>query len=205
MLVLRAMATRGIPPLSRADSRFAPSTPRGGMEREDAGGEEPREHTHSAVPQDTSRGHLRRYVGLTSWGKHHGGKGETRPVDRLLVRLNAVHLMQFSGYFSTADPDIIQRQERQIVQSCMNLDDSLPGFTPSGRHLISVRRRSARSKRWASSVSSCHRASTGNSRHHRPYFPLKLPVALDSGSAVFVYADPGHRPHDGAPLMDQRA
>jgi len=25
------------------------------------------------------------------------------------------------------------RQERQIVQSTLNLDDSLPGFTPSGR------------------------------------------------------------------------
>ena len=26
----------------------------------------------------------------------------------------------------------------------------------------------------------------------RRYFPLKLPVALDAGGAVFVYADPGH-------------
>ena len=26
----------------------------------------------------------------------------------------------------------------------------------------------------------------------RRYFPLKLPVALDTGGAVFVYADPGH-------------
>ena len=31
------------------------------------------------------------------------------------------------------------RQERQIVQSCKTLYDSLPGFTPSWRHLISVR------------------------------------------------------------------
>ena len=29
--------------------------------------------------------------------------------------------------------------DRQIVQSCKTLDDFLPGFTPSGRHLISVR------------------------------------------------------------------
>ncbi len=26
----------------------------------------------------------------------------------------------------------------------------------------------------------------------RRYFPLKLPIALDAGGAVFVYADPGH-------------
>ena len=31
------------------------------------------------------------------------------------------------------------RQEGQIVQSQLNLDDFLPGFTPSWRHLISVR------------------------------------------------------------------
>ena len=33
---------------------------------------------------------------------------------------------------------MIQRQERQIVQSMLNLDDFLPGFTPSQVHLISV-------------------------------------------------------------------
>ena len=39
----------------------------------------------------------------------------------------------------TEQPDLVKRQERQIVQSCMNLDDFLPGFAPSWRHLISVR------------------------------------------------------------------
>ena len=47
--------------------------------------------------------------------------------------------MPFSGYFSTADPDMTSRQERQIVQSELNLDGFLLEFTPSGRHLISVR------------------------------------------------------------------
>ena len=34
-----------------------------------------------------------------------------------------------------------------------------------------------------------YRGGGGNTRRH---FPLKLPVALDAGGAVFVYADPGH-------------
>ncbi len=34
-----------------------------------------------------------------------------------------------------------------------------------------------------------YRGAAGNTRR---YFPLKLPVALDSGRAVFVYVDPGH-------------
>ena len=34
-----------------------------------------------------------------------------------------------------------------------------------------------------------YRGAGGDTRR---YFPLKLPVALDTGSAVFVYADPGH-------------
>ncbi len=34
-----------------------------------------------------------------------------------------------------------------------------------------------------------YRGAGGNTRR---YFPLKLPVALDAGGAVFVYADPGH-------------
>ena len=57
----------------------------------------------------------------------------------MLVRPNAIHLKPFSGYLSTAEPDIIKRQEWQIVQSELNLDDSLPGFTPSGRHLADKR------------------------------------------------------------------
>ena len=32
----------------------------------------------------------------------------------------------------------------------------------------------------------------GAARTTRRYFPVRLPVALDSGRAVFVYADPGH-------------
>ncbi|WP_420448061.1 hypothetical protein [Candidatus Palauibacter sp.] len=34
-----------------------------------------------------------------------------------------------------------------------------------------------------------YRGGGGDTRRH---FPLKLPVALDAGGAVFVYADPGH-------------
>ena len=34
-----------------------------------------------------------------------------------------------------------------------------------------------------------YRGAAGDTRR---YFPLKLPVALDAGGAVFVYADPGH-------------
>ncbi len=34
-----------------------------------------------------------------------------------------------------------------------------------------------------------YRGAAGNTKRH---FPVKLPVALDSGSALFVYADPGH-------------
>ena len=36
------------------------------------------------------------------------------------------------------------------------------------------------------------RVYRGRAGDTRRYFPLKLPVALDSGAAVFVYADPGH-------------
>ena len=36
------------------------------------------------------------------------------------------------------------------------------------------------------------RVYRGGGGDTRRYFPLKLPVALDTGSAVFVYADPGH-------------
>ena len=34
-----------------------------------------------------------------------------------------------------------------------------------------------------------YRGAAGTTRR---YFPLKLPIALDSGRAVFVYVDPGH-------------
>ena len=36
------------------------------------------------------------------------------------------------------------------------------------------------------------RVYRGAAADTRRYFPLKLPVALDTGGAVFVYADPGH-------------
>ena len=52
---------------------------------------------------------------------------------------NARHLNRFSRYLSTTGPITASRQERPIVQSCKTLDDFLPGFTPSWRHLISVR------------------------------------------------------------------
>ena len=37
---------------------------------------------------------------------------------------------RFSGHVRKAEPDRSQRQETQIVQSCMTLDDFLPGFRP---------------------------------------------------------------------------
>ena len=49
----------------------------------------------------------------------------------LRVSPNAVHLMLIPGYFGAADPDITYRQERQIVQSRLNLHDSLPRIMPS--------------------------------------------------------------------------
>ena len=39
-----------------------------------------------------------------------------------------------------------------------------------------------------------YRGAGGDTRR---YFPLKLPVALDAGGAVFVYADPGHETAKG--------
>ncbi|WP_423925261.1 hypothetical protein [Candidatus Palauibacter sp.] len=39
---------------------------------------------------------------------------------------DARHLTPLSRYFSPAEPDMAQRQERQIVQSQLNLDDFLP-------------------------------------------------------------------------------
>ena len=36
------------------------------------------------------------------------------------------------------------------------------------------------------------RVYRGARRQYAPLLPLKLPVALDAGGAVFVYADPGH-------------
>ena len=58
---------------------------------------------------------------------------------RMAVTPDARHLTRFSRHFSTTGPARPRRQEAQIVQSCMNLDDFLPEFTRSWRHLISVR------------------------------------------------------------------
>ena len=55
------------------------------------------------------------------------GKRETT-VDWVAVTPNARHLMPFSSYFGPAEPDMIQRQEEQIMQSQLNLDDFLPRF-----------------------------------------------------------------------------
>ena len=46
---------------------------------------------------------------------------------RLGKRLaNSRNLTLFSRYLGTSEPDTAQRQERQIVQSWLNLDDFLP-------------------------------------------------------------------------------
>ncbi len=39
-------------------------------------------------------------------------------------------LVRFSRFRSTVQQDPVQRQETQIVQSCMTLDDFLPRFRP---------------------------------------------------------------------------
>ena len=57
----------------------------------------------------------------------------------MAVTPNARHLTRFPRHFSTTEPARRRRQEAQIVQACMNLDDFLPGFTRSWRHLISER------------------------------------------------------------------
>ena len=44
---------------------------------------------------------------------------------------------RFPRFEDTMDSDLVKRQERPIVQSWLNLDHFLPGFTPSWRHLIS--------------------------------------------------------------------
>ena len=52
---------------------------------------------------------------------------------------NVRYLTRFVRYSSTTGPITVSRQEWQIAQSKLNLDDFLPGFTPSQAHLISVR------------------------------------------------------------------
>ncbi len=50
-----------------------------------------------------------------------------------------------------------------------------------------------RSRRSASSARCCPCAcNRGAARSTKRHFPVKLPVALDSARALFVYADPGH-------------
>ena len=44
-------------------------------------------------------------------------------------RLNARHSLPFSSSFSTVESDGVARQEAQIVQSALNLDDVLPRIT----------------------------------------------------------------------------
>ena len=44
-------------------------------------------------------------------------------------RPNARHSLPFASYFSTVESDGVARQEAQIVQSALNLDDFLPRIT----------------------------------------------------------------------------
>ena len=44
-------------------------------------------------------------------------------------RPNARHSLPFSSYFSTVESDGVTRQEAQIVQSELNLDEFLPRIT----------------------------------------------------------------------------
>ena len=48
-----------------------------------------------------------------------------------IIRLDSRRSLLHSGHFEAAQSDVLQRQERQIVQSRLNLDDFLPWFTSS--------------------------------------------------------------------------
>ena len=54
------------------------------------------------------------------------GGGKTLRLLPQVTHPDSRQLMPFPRYFSTAEPDMIQRQERQIVQSWLNLDGFLP-------------------------------------------------------------------------------
>ena len=62
-------------------------------------------------------------------------------------RLNARHSLPFSSCFSTVEPDGVARQEGQIVQSELNLDNFLPRITrpldslTSRRSLVRIQQR----------------------------------------------------------------
>ena len=47
--------------------------------------------------------------------------------------------MPFASHLGPAEPHMFQRQERQIVQSQLNLDDFLPGFAFRFDRLSGVR------------------------------------------------------------------
>ena len=51
------------------------------------------------------------------------------------TRLNSRYSTRFSSCSSPTGPITVSPQDTQIVQSWLDLDDFLPGFTPSGRQL----------------------------------------------------------------------
>ena len=53
-------------------------------------------------------------------------EGRQMPVESDTTPPNSRHLTPFSRYFTQIDPDTPQRQEAQIVQSQLDLQDSLP-------------------------------------------------------------------------------
>ena len=76
-------------------------------------------------PSSTDPNQLRRVTSRAPCGMSAFGKERTT-VDWVAGTPNARHLMPFSSNFGPAEPDMIQRQEGQIVQSCLNLRDLLP-------------------------------------------------------------------------------
>ena len=141
---------------------------------------------------DTHHERARRLVhaliaqGLGRRGDRAGRSGDRPRVPDLLPAdlyraLGAEHIR----HRRTASADVLMRR-------LLSLDYVIehPGSAVAADR---VPRRSARSRRSASNAeilpSRLYRGAAGDTRR---YFPLKLPVALDSDRAVFVYVDPGH-------------
>ena len=101
----------------------------------------------------------------------------SRPLDLVPVQ-SKCH--PFGAALSTADPDIIQRQERQIVQSRLTLYDFLPRITRPRFHFAPYRR-------------------SGRVGHRDDFTLLRIdpePVDIDAVVLVPVFPstdmDPGH-------------
>ena len=74
---------------------------------------------------------------MPSTGEDQALSRRTAPMRRAasMVPQDSRYSTRFSRYSSTTGPGMVSRQERQIVQSWLDLDDSLPGFTSPLRGL----------------------------------------------------------------------